>query len=130
MPTLLDNMKALLSGMKVTLKNFRKAPVTVQYPWQYDDIPANSRGMLRMVDFHDQHSISSKADWYHGTRWAPCTEGCPAHTDARGYVTLAGEGRWREGLEMLRRTYPFVATLGRVCPAPCEKACSRGFTGP
>ena len=45
-------------------------------------------------------------------------------------MTLAGEAKWRDGLELLRRTYPFVATLGRVCPAPCEKSCSRGFTGP
>ncbi len=130
MPTLLDNMKAILTGMKVTLRNFRRPTETVLYPWQHDKIPANSRGMLRMVDFHTERTISEKADWYHGTRWAPCTEGCPAHTDARGYVSLAGEARWREGLEMLRKTYPFVATLGRVCPAPCEKRCSRGFTGP
>lgn len=130
MPSVLDNVKALLTGMTVTLSNFKKQPVTVQYPWEQDKIPTNSRGMLRMVDFHDGESIGSKSDWYHGTRWAPCTEGCPAHTDARGYVTLAGEGDWKGGLDMLRKTYPFVATLGRVCPAPCEKQCSRGFTGP
>ncbi len=130
MPTLLDDLKAILTGMSVTLKNALRKPVTVQYPWVMDDIPPNSRGMLRMVDFHDSTTIDHKADWYAGTRWAPCTMGCPAHTDARGYVTLAGEGRWREGLEMLRSTYPFVATLGRVCPAPCEKNCSRGFSGP
>jgi NADPH-dependent glutamate synthase beta subunit-like oxidoreductase len=130
MPTLLENVKALLTGMKVTIENFRRDPITITYPWAYDNIPNNSRGMLRMVDFHDKESISQKSDWYHGTRWAPCTTGCPAHTDARGYVTLAGEGKWRDGLDMLRKTYPFVATLGRVCPAPCEKSCSRGFTGP
>ncbi len=130
MPSLVDNVKAILTGMKVTLHNFLCKPVTLQYPWEYDDLPPNSRGMLRMVDFNDARSISAKSDSYPGTRWAPCTEGCPAHTDARGYVTLAGEGRWREGLDTLRRTYPFVGTLGRVCPAPCEKKCSRGFTGP
>jgi len=130
MPSVLDNVKAILTGMKVTLNNFLRPPVTLQYPWENDDLPPNSRGMLRMVDFHDVGSISARSQAYAGTRWAPCTEGCPAHTDARGYVTLAGEGRWREGLETLRRTYPFVGTLGRVCPAPCEKKCSRGFTGP
>jgi NADPH-dependent glutamate synthase beta subunit-like oxidoreductase/formate hydrogenlyase subunit 6/NADH:ubiquinone oxidoreductase subunit I len=130
MPSLVDNIKAVVTGMKVTLSNFLKKPVTVEYPWDQDEIPPISRGTLRMVDFHDAASISEKSAWYPGTRWAPCTEGCPAHTDARGYVTLAGEARWREGLETLRRTYPFVGTLGRVCPAPCEKKCSRGFTGP
>lgn len=130
MPSILDNMKAILTGMTVTLKHFKEEPITVNYPLVRDDIPTNSRGMLRMVDFHSPDSIKNKSEWYKGTRWAPCTTGCPAHTDARGYVTLAGEGNWRAGLEMLRQTYPFVATLGRVCPAPCEKSCSRGFTGP
>lgn len=131
MPSILDNMKAILGGMSVTWQNFKEQPITVNYPLVRDDtIPANSRGMLRMVDFHSDDSIKNKSDWYRGTRWAPCTTGCPAHTDARRYVTLAGEANWREGLELLRRTYPFVASLGRVCPAPCEKSCSRGFTGP
>ena len=131
MPSILDNMKAILGGMSVTWQNFKEQPITVNYPLVRDDtIPANSRGMLRMVDFHSDDSIKNKSDWYRGTRWAPCTTGCPAHTDARRYVTLAGEAKWREGLELLRRTYPFVASLGRVCPAPCEKSCSRGFTGP
>lgn len=131
MPSILDNMKAILSGMSVTWKNFKEEPITINYPLVKDSgIPANSRGMLRMVDFHSEESIKNKSEWYRGTRWAPCTTGCPAHTDARRYVTLAGEANWREGLELLRRTYPFVATLGRVCPAPCEKSCSRGFTGP
>ncbi len=39
-----------------------------------------------MVDFHSEESIKNKTDWYPGTRWAPCTTGCPAHTDARRYV--------------------------------------------
>lgn len=131
MPTILDNLRAILGGMSVTYKHFRQPSVTINYPLvRNESIPANSRGMLRMVDFHSPESIKNKSDWYPGTRWAPCTTGCPAHTDARGYVTLAGEGNWREGMEMLRKTYPFVATLGRVCPAPCEKQCSRGFTGP
>ena len=81
MPTLLENVKALLTGMKVTIENFRREPITITYPWAYDNIPNNSRGMLRMVDFHDQESIGQKSDWYHGTRWAPCTTGCPAHTN-------------------------------------------------
>lgn len=131
MPSILDNMKAILGGMSVTWKHFKEEPVTLNYPMVRDEnIPSNSRGMLRMVDFHSAESISRKTDWYNGARWAPCTTGCPAHTDARGYVSLAGEGNWRAGLDMLRKTYPFVATLGRVCPAPCEKSCSRGFTGP
>ncbi len=130
MGSTLDDLKAIFAGMSVTLKNFLQEPITLNYPLEKATIPQNSRGTLRMAGFHDADSIERKTDWYPGTRWAPCTTGCPAHTDARGYVSLAGEGKWAEGLAMLRKTYPFVATLGRVCPAPCEKQCSRGFTGP
>ena len=129
MPSIFNDIKAVLTGLKVTFNSFVQEPVTEQYPWTYPELPPNSRGMLRMVDFHDEESISHKSDWYAGTRWAPCTTNCPAHTDARAYMTLAAEGKFKEGAELLRRTYPFVGTLGRVCPAPCEKGCSRAYTG-
>lgn len=128
MASLVDNIKAILTGLKVTLTNFMQEPVTTQYPWEYDDLPENSRGMLRMVDFHDEQSIEEKSSWYAGTRWAPCTSSCPAHTDARGYVSLVAEGKYPQALRLLRQTYPLVGTLGRICPAPCEKGCTRAFT--
>ena len=127
MPSIFNDIKAVLTGLKVTFNSFIQEPVTEQYPWTYPELPPNSRGVLRMVDFHDEDSIANKSAWYAGTRWAPCTTNCPAHTDARAYMTLAAEGKYREGLELLRRTYPFVGTLGRVCPAPCEKKCSRAY---
>ena len=127
MPSIFNDIKAVLTGLKVTFNSFIQEPVTEQYPWTYPDLPSNSRGVLRMVDFHDEKTIADKSAWYAGTRWAPCTTACPAHTDARAYMTLAAEGRYREGMELLRRTYPFVGTLGRVCPAPCEKKCSRTY---
>ncbi len=129
MPSVFNDIKAILTGLKVSFNSFVQEPITEQYPWTYPQLPPNSRGLLRMIDFHDEQSIEHKSDWYAGTRWAPCTTNCPAHTDARAYMTLAAEGKYREGLELLRRTYPFVGTLGRVCPAPCEKNCSRAFTG-
>ncbi len=135
---------SLLTGMKITLSNFLKPPVTLQYPVEkrepsqrsdlmqegHNYLPQRSRGVLRMVDFFDKDSTTHKSDYYPGTKFAPCIEGCPAHTDARGYVTLAGEGQFKQGLWTLKRTYPFVGTLGRVCPAPCEDLCTRGIAGP
>lgn len=139
---------SMLLGMKVTLTNFIKPPVTFQYPVerkvasQRSDIlrdgerdgnlylPARARGVLRMVDFFDAETTDHKSDTYPGTKWAPCITNCPAHTDARGYVTLAGEGQFKQGLWDLKRTYPFLGTLGRVCPAPCEDLCTRGIAGP
>ena len=141
---LLKGFSSLLVGMKVTLSNFMKDPITLQYPLEkreasqtpshrekgHNYLPERTRGVLRMVDFFDEASTTHKSDYYAGTKFAPCIDGCPAHTDARGYVTLAGEGQFKQGLVTLKRTYPFLGTLGRVCPAPCEDLCTRGIAGP
>ncbi|MCL5773629.1 MAG: FAD-dependent oxidoreductase [Firmicutes bacterium] len=123
-----DGFASLFIGLKVTFINFLRKPITLQYPWERWQVPERSRGILRMWDYFDGKSTDSRSTTYPGTRWAPCILGCPAATDARGYVTFAGEGKFKEGLALLKRTYPFVGTLGRVCPAPCESLCSRGYT--
>lgn len=56
---------------------------------------------------------------------SPCKFRCPAHMDAHGYIALAGQGRWAEALDVVRRTTPFAGVLGRVCFHPCEENCSR-----
>ena len=56
---------------------------------------------------------------------SPCKFRCPAHMDAHGYIALAGQGRWEEALEVVRRTTPFAGVLGRICFHPCEENCSR-----
>lgn len=58
---------------------------------------------------------------------SPCKYKCPAHIDAHGYVTLTGQGRYEEALEVVRRTTPFAGVLGRVCLHPCETKCSRQY---
>ncbi|HWQ79966.1 MAG TPA: FAD-dependent oxidoreductase [Anaerovoracaceae bacterium] len=58
---------------------------------------------------------------------SPCKYQCPAHIDAHGYVTLIGEGRYEEALDVVRRVTPFSGVLGRVCVHPCESNCTRRF---
>ena len=60
--------------------------------------------------------------------WAnePCRAACPVHTDAGGYVTAIAEGRYRDAYLIARRPNPFASICGRVCAAPCERACRRG----
>jgi NADPH-dependent glutamate synthase beta subunit-like oxidoreductase/ferredoxin len=57
---------------------------------------------------------------------APCQAACPVHTDARGYVTLVGEGRFEEAFVAARGPNPFASICGRACSAPCEDVCTRG----
>jgi formate dehydrogenase (NADP+) beta subunit len=64
------------------------------------------------------------ADWL----WAnePCRAACPVHTDAGAYVTAIAEGRFEEAYLIARAPNPFPSVCGRVCAAPCERACRRG----
>ena len=57
---------------------------------------------------------------------APCVQTCPAGTNVQGYVALIKMGKYREALQLIMEKLPFPGSLGRVCPAPCEKACRRG----
>jgi heterodisulfide reductase subunit A len=56
----------------------------------------------------------------------PCRATCPAGVNAQGYVALISQGRFKEALEVLRRTMPFAGVCGRVCTHPCEAQCERG----
>jgi NADPH-dependent glutamate synthase beta subunit-like oxidoreductase len=64
------------------------------------------------------------ADWL----WAnePCRAACPVHTDAGAYVTAIAEGRFDDAYLIARAPNPFPSVCGRVCAAPCERACRRG----
>jgi len=56
----------------------------------------------------------------------PCKWACPVHTEAGKYVTLIGQGRYREAYAVARRPNPLASICGRICAAPCEPACRRG----
>jgi len=60
--------------------------------------------------------------------WAnePCRAACPVHTDAGAYVTAIAEGRFEDAYLIARTPNPFPSVCGRVCAAPCERACRRG----
>lgn len=57
---------------------------------------------------------------------APCVIACPAHINVQGYVALISAGKYKEAIELIYKSLPLPAVLGRVCPHPCEKVCRRG----
>jgi len=56
---------------------------------------------------------------------APCQNACPAGVDIPGYVSLIGEGRYDEALQLHRERNPFAAVCARVCFHACEDKCRR-----
>ncbi len=56
---------------------------------------------------------------------APCYMACPTHQDVQGYVGLIANGKTRQALELIKKDNPLPASIGRVCPHPCEEKCRR-----
>ncbi len=50
--------------------------------------------------------------------------GCPVKNRIPEFNELVRRGRWREAAENLHSTNNFPEITGRVCPAPCEAACT------
>jgi formate dehydrogenase major subunit len=55
----------------------------------------------------------------------PCVLACPGNTDCQGYVGLIANGQYKEALELIKEQLPLPASIGRICPHPCEDACRR-----
>ncbi|GAB1467860.1 hypothetical protein MASR2M64_05500 [Candidatus Cloacimonadota bacterium] len=56
---------------------------------------------------------------------APCTVACPDHVDIQTYVSLIANGQYHEAVKVIKETLPLPLSIGRVCPAFCEKECRR-----
>ena len=57
----------------------------------------------------------------------PCHLGCPAHTDVQAYVKQIALGNDKEAVRIIKDKIPLPASVGRVCPHPCENDCRRGM---
>ena len=55
-----------------------------------------------------------------------CSDACPAGNDVRGFVQALAQRDYEAALRTILVTSPFPGTCGRVCPAPCMRACTRG----
>ena len=53
-----------------------------------------------------------------------CQSGCPVENIIPDWNDLAYRDSWREALAVLHSTNNFPEFTGRVCPAPCEAACT------
>ena len=53
-----------------------------------------------------------------------CTSGCPVHNIIPDWNDLVYKQEWRRALDVLHATNNFPEFTGRVCPAPCEAACT------
>jgi len=56
-----------------------------------------------------------------------CNNGCPVNNIIPDWNDLVYHGKYQEALETLHSTNNFPEFTGRICPAPCESACTLGI---
>ena len=53
-----------------------------------------------------------------------CNSGCPVNNIIPDFNDLVYQGDWKNAIEVLHSTNNFPEFTGRICPAPCEAACT------
>ena len=53
-----------------------------------------------------------------------CSYGCPVNNLIPDWNDLVYRGNWKEALDTLHSTNNFPEVTSRICPAPCEAACT------
>ncbi|MBK6631214.1 MAG: glutamate synthase subunit beta [Betaproteobacteria bacterium] len=53
-----------------------------------------------------------------------CSSGCPVNNIIPDWNDLVYRGNWKQAIEVLHSTNNFPEVTGRICPAPCETACT------
>lgn len=56
-----------------------------------------------------------------------CHSGCPLGNLIPDFNEMVYKGEWKKALTILHATNNFPEFTGRLCPAPCEKACVLGL---
>lgn len=94
--------------------------------------------LVRITDFDEVYTHPEEEKLrIQGARCMDCgvpfcqsATGCPIDNLIPEWNDLIYNGRWREALDRLHQTNNFPEFTGRVCPAPCEGACTLGVIEP
>jgi len=60
------------------------------------------------------------------TPTSPCKVDCPASVPIQAFVRLIAEEKLEDAWRMIKLADPFQSILSKICPHPCETACTRG----
>jgi glutamate synthase (NADPH/NADH) small chain len=58
-----------------------------------------------------------------------CNNGCPVNNIIPDYNDIVYQGDWQNAITVLHSTNNFPEFTGRICPAPCEAACTINVNG-
>jgi glutamate synthase (NADPH/NADH) small chain len=107
-------------------------------PTGFMEIPRSDRRYLsadeRIKNFHEFTLTPSDAEMsLQGARCMDCGipfchQGCPVNNIIPDWNELVHRGNWQQALDVLHSTNNFPEFTGRICPAPCEAACTLNLT--
>lgn len=103
--------------------NNRILPACSTYPRENDII--NTKNEV-VIDIR-KSAIELMLSDHFGDCIGPCNDGCPSKSDVQGYLALAANGKYHEAVSLMKKDYILPATLGRICPAFCERECRRNL---
>ncbi len=90
----------------------------------YEPVPARVKNWKEFVITlaEDQAKVQGARCMDCGTPF--CSSGCPVNNIIPDFNDLVYRGDWQSAIEVLHSTNNFPEFTGRVCPAPCEAACT------
>lgn len=109
------------------------------------ELPKDRSPLERIKDWNEFHlHLSEEQQRIQGARCMDCgipfchsgilyngaASGCPLNNLIPEWNDLIYRGLWKEAIKRLLKTNNFPEFTGRVCPAPCEGACTLGINEP
>jgi len=109
------------------------------------EVPKDRAPLERIKDWAEFHlELPEEKQQLQGARCMDCgvpychsgmmiaggASGCPIHNLIPEWNDMIYKGLWKEALARLLNTNNFPEFTGRVCPAPCEGACTVGLNEP
>ena len=91
---------------------------------EYAPVAERLRHYREFAVYPDNAEISEQAARCMDCGIPFCQTGCPVHNIIPDWNDLTYRGDWRRAIDVLHSTNNFPEFTGRVCPAPCEAACT------
>ena len=95
---------------------------TAKYQPASDRIRHFREFTIRMTDQEVQKQAARCMDC--GIPYCHGPTGCPVHNQIPDWNDLVYNNNWEEAIRNLHSTNNFPEFTGRICPAPCEEACT------
>jgi glutamate synthase (NADPH/NADH) small chain len=90
----------------------------------YRPVPERVQDWLEFAEPLSPHEVAKQAERCMDCGVPFCHSGCPVNNLIPDWNDLVSREQWRAACDRLHLTNNFPEFTGRICPAPCEAACT------